>query len=187
MIPLPLHERITPEQLERICNLIRSRTSTVEDAFALEFGLTRQQVWKCRKRGQQAAEKEERGEELTEGEQKALWFDRELRKAQAMRTHQLTRDALGIIKDGTRDPRKESRNAMQILVLTSEAYRTPYKEEEEWADAAPPLTPPTPPLPVEALTEQELAQLAAVRGLRLVPLDDPYLPDSASPANAQPR
>ena len=130
----PMHERITPEQLQRICNLVHARLSTVEEAFAMEFGITRQQVWKCRRVGQKAAEKEERGEELTPGEQRALWMDRELRKAQAHRSHQLTRDALGIEKDGKRNCRNESINAFKMLVLTSESYRKPVDEEEPEED-----------------------------------------------------
>ena len=171
----PMHERITPEQLQRICALVRARLSTVEDAFAMEFGITRQQVWKCRRVGQKAAEKEERGEELTPGEQRALWMDRELRKAQAYRSHQLTRDALGIDKDGKRNCRNESINAFKMLVLTSDSYRLP-ADEGAIVESEPPAAP--------EITEADVRAYAAAHGLALVPVPlDDYTPEDAAPAN----
>lgn len=192
--PKPFYQRITPEQLDRACAAAATGRISLEGALIRECLTTDDKVQQARKKGREAVDKWERGEELDDREEAALNFYRKtqlaIEQAQSLYLqHALgddevayarapdTRDAKGNVIKGkvkTANPRTADQ-ALKILQISSKRFRVP---QEEVA--------PEPVAAVAKLTEAEQAAFVrdylAKRGLPY-PEQDGYDPESAAPAN----
>ena len=122
-----LHDRITAEELDTACLLIRSGRATLEAAIVSQRCTTHASIYRSREAGVKAVEKQEQGIELSESEESALRFYKAISGALAAREVILTRQALGDEKirigeheDGSihyASP-KAAEQALKILQLT---------------------------------------------------------------------
>jgi hypothetical protein len=138
--PWPLHCRITNEQLEAACALIRTGRATVEAAIQSQITTTISSIDRSRKAGNEAAEKYENGGELSEEDQAALHWHSCLSSALAEAEIKLHRQAVGdekieIAKDPDGKPiyasNKHAEQALTVLRLSRRHWRPPVETKVE--------------------------------------------------------
>ena len=176
--PYGLHDRITAEELETACALIRTGRATLEAAIVSQRATTHPSIYRSRQAGINAIEKQERGEELTESEQCAARFFTAISGALAAREIILTRQALGdgmVLIGEMEDPEtgamvkqyaspKQAEQALKVLQLTCKHWTPKTQVETEITGT---LTTQTPDM---AAIEAERARLAEERAALLAEL-----------------
>lgn len=167
---IPLWDRMTPEQVDKVATLISSGVVTVEDAFLSVYPVSNAAIWRALAAGREfSARQEEGGKGLTEKERRGAEFYRKIQQAQARGRMWLQRAALGVEVVGgkiTRNVKTESPNAMKILMLNSPSLRTPWRDPDELAaiaaHAAAAAGKPTEEPPAEAAPQPTEAQRIAL-------------------------
>ena len=143
--PYGLHDRITAEELETACALIRTGRATLEAAIVSQRATTHPSIYRSRRAGIDAIEKQERGEELTESERCAARFFTAISGALAAREIILTRQALGdgmVLIGEMEDPEtghmvkqyaspKQAEQALKVLQLTCKHWTPKTQVETE--------------------------------------------------------
>ena len=127
-----LHDRITAEELEAACLLIRSGRATLDAAIVSQRCTTHSSIYRSRDLGMTAIEKQEQGVQLSESEESALRFYTAISAALAAREVILSRQALGDerVKIGEHEDGsihyaspKAAEQALKILQLTCRHWR----------------------------------------------------------------
>ena len=172
--PYGLHDRITAQELETACALIRTGRATLEAAIVSQRATTHPSIYRSRQAGINAIEKQERGEDLTESEQCAARFFTAISAALAAREIILTRQALGdgmVLVGEVEDPEtgaivkqyaspKQAEQALKVLQLTCKHWTPKTQVETEISGT---LTTQTPD---EAALKAQIAALEAELGMR---------------------
>ena len=175
-----LHDRITAEEMTAACILIRTGRATVEAAILSYRATTHASIYRSRRLGEEAAEKLEAGDELTESEENAHRFYVALSGAVAAREVILTRQALGdgmVLIGEIEDPDtgvmvkqyaspKQAEQALKVLQLTCKHWMPKAHVETEHSGT---LTTQTPDM---AAIEAERAALAAEKAALLAQLQE---------------
>ena len=168
--PVPLWDRMTPEQVDKAATLISSGVVPVEDAFLSIFPTSHRAIWRALAAGREVIERQEDGGRApTDKERRGAEFYRKIQQAQARGRMWLQRAALGVEVIGgkvVRNVKTESPNAMKILMLTSPSLRTPWRDPDELAasaaHAAAAAGKPTEEPPAEATPQPTEAQRTAL-------------------------
>ena len=171
--PWPLHCRITNEQLEAACALIRTGRATVDAAVISQITTTSTSIERSRVAGAAACEKYENQGKLSEEEQAALHWHSCISSALAEAEIKLHRQAVGdekieIAKDPDGKPiyasNKHAEQALTVLRITRRHWRPPVETKTEHSGT---LTTQTPDM---AAIEAERARLAEERAALLAEL-----------------
>lgn len=176
--PYGLHDRITAEELEAACTLIRTGRATLEAAIICHRATTHASIYRSREAGVKAIEKQESGLELTESEQCAARFYTAISGALAAREVILTRQALGdrmVLIGEQEDPEtglmvkqyaspKQAEQALKVLQLTCKHWTPKTQVETELTGTLTTQTPDAAAMAAElaALQERERELMARV-------------------------
>lgn len=137
---IPLWDRMTAAEVDKVSTLISSGVVTVEDAFLSVYPVSNAAIWRALAAGREiSARQEDGGKGLTEKERRGAEFYRKIQQAQARGRMWLQRAALGVEVVGgkvVRNVKTESPNAMKILLLNSPSLRTPWRDPDELAAIA---------------------------------------------------
>ena len=137
---IPLWDRMTAAEVDKVATLISSGVVTVEDAFLSVYPTSTAAIWRTLAAGREiSTRQEDGGRALTEKERRGWEFHKKIQQAQARGRMWLQRAALGVEVTGgkiVRNVRTESPNAMKILALNSPSLRTPHRDPEELASIA---------------------------------------------------
>ena len=135
-----LYERVTPEQLKGICDLLKTGRASLDDAVRVNICASGSSIGRAQEAGMQALLKMEEGLELDEREQKAyVWYeavDQALSHGAVLLTRQAAGDrniVIAIDEEGNKvyangDP-KYAPMAMAILRLTRKHWRPAIETE----------------------------------------------------------